>query len=367
MKIAVALSGGTDSTTVALRLKEQGHEVVGLTMRLCPDLTGLPGGSRARQRARQGLAEHGCPQCVAPCACVDARQAAGQLGIRHEILDFRKEFERAVIGPFVEGFGRGETPNPCSLCNREMKFGRLLEAARSLGAEFLATGHYARVEQDGAKPRLFRALDRSKDQTYFLALVPNQNFSRALFPLAGDLKSRVKEEVAGRGLGSSDSFTSTEICFLRENSHVDFLLQRKPEIFQTGSIVDTRGKILGNHAGLPRYTVGQRKGIGLSGREPWYVVRLLPEKNQLVVGSRQDLMTKRVRLKDMNWQNEPEGGEFSARVQIRYRQLPAEANVRKTGKTEAVVEFAEPVRAVTPGQIGVLYQADELLGGGVIV
>jgi len=285
MKIAVALSGGVDSTTVAKRLLDQGHEVIGLTMQLCPDLSGIPATPQAMAKAQPGLLEHDCATCVAPCACLDGRAVAQSLGIQHELLDFRDQFETLVIKPFVDYFSQGVTPNPCAFCNQAIKFGILLDHALALGADAMATGHYVDLDTSTGPQVLKRARDRAKDQTYFLSLVPHQRFEHVMFPLSESTKQEVSAQALKTGLVAQQTGTSNEICFLRELSYVDFLRHRVPQAFISGDIVDSSGKKLGRHNGLPHFTIGQRRGIGIAARHPLYVVSLNTRENQVVVGT----------------------------------------------------------------------------------
>lgn len=366
MKIAVALSGGVDSTAVAYQIKQAGHEVVGFTMRLCPDVSGLPATKSSRRQARPGLAEHGCSQCIAPCACVDGRRAAKELGIRHEIVDFRSKFEELVITPFVHDFLQGVTPNPCALCNREMKFGLLWQAAQELGCTKLATGHYASLGEDEQGPYLMRAFDQSKDQTYFMSLVPRENFRHAWFPLGPRSKTAIQTEMQHQGLEPTHQITSTEICFLRERSYSDFLYERQPEAFQPGLIVDQKGQPLGEHQGLARYTIGQRKGLGVAAAHPLYVIRLEPISNRVVVGPDQALWSDTVTVKQVNWMVPMPFTGTTVQVMIRYRQQPVNAQMTKSDEHSCVVTFDHPVRAVTPGQVAAIYQDGRVIAGGVI-
>ncbi|MEW6517024.1 MAG: tRNA 2-thiouridine(34) synthase MnmA [candidate division FCPU426 bacterium] len=380
--MAVALSGGVDSTAAARQLLAEGHEVFGLTMQLCPDLSELAPTSRTQARAQAGLPEHGCSQCVAPrpdgygtiprglptvgfaspCACVDGVEAAKRLGVEHHLLDLRPEFEARVIGPFVAGFSRGLTPNPCALCNREIKFGLLLDRARDLGADGLATGHYACLENGPDRPRVLRALDETKDQTYFLSLVPHARFEQVRFPLC---RQRKRELTASAGQA-----TSTEICFLREHAYADFLHQRAPGAFVPGDIVDLEGRVLGEHQGLPHYTIGQRRGLGVAAPHPLYVVSLDPGRNRVIVGPDEALWTRTLRVGRVNWLAEPDRAareDEEMDVMIRYRQRPVPARVRRQGDADCLVSFSQPVRAVTPGQVAAFYRGGRLLGGGEIV
>ena len=364
MKIAVALSGGVDSTAVALRLLRAGHDVFGITMQVCPDLSGLKRPPSAS--ARPGLAAHGCAFCEAPCACVDATAVARELGIRLELVDFRKEFEERVIAPFVGEFFSGRTPNPCAYCNREMKFGLMRQRALDLGAEAYATGHYVRLEPGKPHPVLRRALDPARDQSYFLALVPSARFTRVLFPLGESFKTENQAEVDAAQVHLDPPVTSNEICFLRDIDYVDFLHLRQPAGFTPGEIVNSAGKVLGHHRGLPAYTVGQRRGLGLSAAAALYVVRVEAETNRVVAGIDAELWAREVAVSDLNWLADPLQPGDPVWAQIRYRQKPMIARWLASDQGSAVIQFESPVRAVTPGQVAALYDGDRLLGGGII-
>lgn len=365
MKIAVALSGGVDSTAAALRLRRDGHQVLGLTMRLCPDLSALEPPGRPSEN-RPDPPPHGCSWCTDPCACQEGPTVARELGIPHEVLDLRSEFERRVISPFLDRFADGLTPNPCALCNREIKFGLLREAALALGAQALATGHYVRMEQSNGHFRLLRGLDRGRDQSYFLALVPRARFRSVCFPLGEAYKSDVAREVAAAGVRPHDVPTSNEICFLQDRSYAAFVRSRKPAAFRPGEIVDEQGKILGEHQGLPAYTIGQRRGLGVAAPEPLYVLRLEARANRVVVGPDASLWLRSARLRHLQWLQEPPRPGAPVEAQIRYRQTAVPARLEPDGDGGARLEFARPVRAVTPGQVAALYHQQNLLGGGLI-
>lgn len=364
MKVAVALSGGVDSTAAALALRRAGHEVFAITMRVCPDLSGIP--ARRADRRQTAPEGHGCLHCVAPCACLDAAAVAREAGLRHEQVDLRAEFEAAVIAPFLDGFAAGRTPNPCATCNREMKFGLLADAARHLGAEAYATGHYVRLTEDPSGPVLSRGQDPQRDQSYFLAHVPAERFTRVRFPLGGTFKDENRREVEAAGWHTRPTVSSSEICFLHDLEYRDLLRARRPEAFRPGEIVDGTGRVLGTHSGLPGYTIGQRRGLGVAAPTPLYVIRLEADTDRVVVGPDADLWQSSVRLEALNWLVPPPADPFPVLAQVRYRQAPVAAScwVRTDGGADLV--FARPVRAVAPGQITALYAGDRLLGGGVI-
>lgn len=365
MKIAVALSGGVDSTAAVLKLKRAGHDVFGVTMQICPDLSEFAG--RHPERRTHAVPDGGCTQCIAPCACTDAAQAAREAGIRLERIDLRAEFEREVITPFLDEFSAGRTPNPCAVCNRGMKFGRLARIARELGAEAFATGHYARCERGtNGDAVIRRALDGRRDQTYFMSLVHSEQFAGVQFPLGEALKDDVRREVAETGWHVRPVAASVEICFLKDLNYVEFLRARRPDAFRPGDVVDESGRVLGEHRGLPAYTVGQRRGMGVAAPEPLYVIRLEIETNRVVAGPDRSLWTATADVGDVNWLATPAVPEIEVSAQIRYRQPPEPAHLRVLPGGGVRLTFNRPVRAVTPGQIAVFYDGDRLLGGGKI-
>lgn len=342
-KVLVAMSGGVDSALAAALLLEQGHEVIGATMRLW--------------------------EADDDRAGADARSVAQTLGIAHHVVDFRAEFKRQVVEPFIEVYCAGQTPNPCVGCNREVKFGWLAEFGRSLGAERIATGHYARIEPSSAGNRfvLKRGLDRLKDQSYFLFRIPAAELSRIIFPLGRLTKNAVRTMAAERDLGVSQRSESQDICFIPEGGYESLIRQERPGAFAPGPILDSSGLVLGEHRGLPAYTVGQRKGLGIASSEPYYVLALDRENNALIVGRKNELQGNAFGLEQLNWCSidRPEES-FSASVQIRYRSTPARANVipRKDGSVR--VEFVDEQPAITPGQSAVFYDEETVLGGGTI-
>ncbi len=337
MKIAVALSGGVDSAAVALRLKQAGHEIIGITLDFCQDGKGMAG-----------------------------FKIAQRLGIRHEQVSPVAEFNRLVIKPFVRAFTAGLTPNPCACCNRDIKFGLLREYAFALGVEALATGHYARLVWQNDKPLVKRADDFEKDQTYFLSLVPMEKFKKVLFPLSEDTKSQVWNEMQSAGWQFQKDEASKEICFLGSRSYTDLLQEKVPEAFKSGEIVDESGRVLGEHNGLPNYTIGQRRGLGVAASHPLYVIRLEADANRVVAGPDQALWSRTARLQDVNWFIDPPAGEMRVQTQIRYRQRPVPARMKILENNQLLLSFEEPVRAVTPGQVGAVYHDHCLVAGGEI-
>lgn len=355
MNVLVAMSGGVDSSVTAALLKEQGHEIVGLFMR-----NGVTAGTAA-QSNKQG--------CCSLADSQDARFVASQLGARFYVLNFAEDFQR-VIDYFVSEYKRGRTPNPCAVCNTDLKFGKLLEYAKAVGAEKVATGHYARVEHKDGRWRLYRGADRSKDQSYYLFGLTQEQLSRALFPLGGLTKPQVRE-LAGRfELKTRDKAESMEICFVPEGDYRAVVAKHSPDALVRGEIVSTSGEKLGEHDGVAGFTIGQRRGIGIAAPKALYVVKLEPETNTVVVGDLEDLEIERIRVAKLNWiafEDLAEGQQLRAIVKVRYRHEGDPATIIG-GKDSVEVKFDQPIRAATPGQCAVFYapDSDEVLGGGWI-
>ena len=370
--IAVAMSGGVDSSTVAALLVRQGHAVVGLTMQLW------------NQRRLPELAAAGATgRCCSLDDVYDARRVAEQIGIPYYVVNFEKQFEEQVVKPFVAEYLAGRTPIPCTLCNNYIKFDRFLEMADAVGARQIATGHYARIRYDEPTGRyqLLRGRDESKDQTYFLFGLTQAQLGRTLFPLGELTKPEVRELAGSLGLAVAVKPDSQEICFVPNGDYAAFmnayLKETGVEPAQTrGEIVSTDGRRLGEHEGVYRYTVGQRKGLGIAAPEPLYVIATDPQTQRVVVGSSDDLLRQRFYVRDVNWISigEP-SGPVRAQVKIRNKHagaaatlIPACPSGTRAGQEayRAEVVFDEPQRAVTPGQGAVFYDGDLVLGGGWI-
>jgi tRNA-specific 2-thiouridylase len=354
-RIVAAMSGGVDSSVMAALLHRAGYEVLGVSMQLF-DKTRLEGGTGSEGR------------CCTLDDFQDARRVAYEAGFPHYVVDFEARFRDTVIESFIEGYLRGETPSPCILCNQHVKFATLLERAEALGAGHVATGHYARITRDGAGYHLHRATDPQKDQSYFLFAHTQETLARTLFPLESFTKAEVRALGRELGLHLSDKPESQEICFVGEGRYDAFIESegRDPALGE-GEIrhVDD-GRVLGVHRGHWRYTLGQRKGLGVAHAEPLYVVRTDPRANLVWAGPESALYTAACEAREVSWCLAPPGGPLACEAKVRSRGEAAEALVIPLGPGRVKVAFAEPQRAVTPGQAVVFYRGDEVLGGGWI-
>ena len=375
--IAVAMSGGVDSSTVAAMLAHEGdgaaasrNAVVGLTLQLW-DQTRLAGRHGIPDAANGSKAG----RCCSLDDVYDARRVARQLGIPYYVVNQEERFEQDVVRPFVEEYLAGRTPIPCSLCNNHLKFDQLLQTARSIGASQIATGHYAVNEFDPKRGRwiLKRPADLAKDQTYFLFGLTQEQLAHTLFPLGRLTKPEVREIARQHGLALAEKPDSQEICFIPGGDYKQFLTayleeqgERVPET--AGELVDSKGAVLGRHEGIFNFTVGQRKGLGVSSPTPLYVLNIDPASHRVTVGADAELATRSLRARRINWISIPElTGPMRVQIKIRHRHEPAWATLEPAGEGEVLATFDEPQRAVTPGQSAVFYDGDEVVGGGWIV
>jgi tRNA-specific 2-thiouridylase len=337
-RVAVALSGGIDSSASALLLKEAGCEVIGVHMRLWDS-----------------------PLCDYQAG--RAENICRILEIPYHQVDLQKEFERCVVDYFCREYQQGRTPNPCVACNQHIKFGLLLDKALSLGAGYLATGHYAGVEHSGDGHRLLKAADTRRDQSYFLYTLTQEKLGHVLFPLGGHSKDEVKQMAKQAGLPAA-ARSSQDICFISQRNYGSFLSQRFSA--QPGDVVDTRGRKLGQHRGIAFYTIGQRHGLGLASGNPLYIIRIEPERNRIVLGHEKELYSRKLVARKLNWISGKVPQEpITAKARIRYKSKEAEANLFFSNDS-VDVHFAQPQKAITPGQAIVFYNGDEVLGGGII-
>ena len=355
MRIVVAMSGGVDSSVAAALLAEQGHEVIGVSMQLY-DNEGDGGSSFG--------------SCCSIDDLHDARRVATAIGIPHYILNLERQFNEQVVSNFVGEYAAGRTPLPCTHCNSDLKFTTLLERATGFGAEAVATGHYARVERTPVGSfQLKRGKDPAKDQSYFLFALTQTQLARAVFPVGDRPKDSVREYARARKLPVASKPDSQEICFIPDHDYAAFVSSHAPHTPAPGAIVDETGRVLAQHGGIHRFTVGQRKGLGLSVSPtgtPMYVLELRPHEQQVVVGPKSSLERTRLTASGVNWIEGRPAGQSRASVQIRHRHPAAPATVRALDDASAEVVFDEPQIAITPGQAAVFYDSDVVIGGGWI-
>jgi tRNA-specific 2-thiouridylase len=366
MKIAVAMSGGVDSSAAAAILKEQGHELVGFTMQLWDQRRGI------------NVDENGDPlpsRCCSLDDVYDARRVAEELGFPFYVLNLERDFERDVVQPFVNSYLTGETPIPCVSCNSRLKFASLDRLAVSLGCEKVATGHYARVGFDEATSRykLLRGLNEQKDQSYFLWELTQEQLSRAMFPLGEMSKPEARDAARQHNLAVAEKKESQEICFVPDGDYAGFIDRYLEAENATdrlpgeGAIVDATGRVLGKHGGIHRYTIGQRRGIGIADERPLYVISINADENKVVVGQQEELLTSEFTATGVNWIIGEPTRDVRAEVRVRYRHTAAPATISPLANGRVRVVFDEPQRAITPGQATVFYDGDEVIGGGWIV
>lgn len=350
-KVVVAMSGGVDSSVAAALLKEQGYDVTGMMMRLWSE----PGKEDSNR-------------CCTPDSMAQARRVAGILDIPFYVVDAKEVFRETVVQYFLNGYANGETPNPCLLCNRQIRWTFLLSHALALGAEFMATGHYVRrMKDEGGRIELLRAVDHTKDQSYVLHVLTQEKLKHALFPIGDYPKAEIRA-IAGRfGLPTASRKDSQDLCFLAGEDYRNFLKRNAPEILQPGNIETLDGRVIGEHSGLANYTIGQRKGLGVASPVPLYVITKNAKNNALIVGTQEQMGTTELTARDVNWV----GGEappepFRTEVKIRYTAKEVPATVMPMDGGQAKVKFDSPVRDATKGQAAVFYIGEKMLGGGII-
>jgi tRNA-uridine 2-sulfurtransferase len=351
MRIVVAMSGGVDSSVAAALLSEQGHDVIGLSMQLYD------------QRG-----EHVFGSCCTLDDLYDARRVASALGFPHYIVNFEHRFQETVVSNFVREYASGRTPLPCAHCNSDLKFSTLVDRARGLGAEQVATGHYARVEQSaGGRWLLMRGADPDKDQSYFLFSLTQEQLARAVFPVGVLTKPEVREQARRLGLKVADKPDSQEICFVPDGDYAAFVAKREPDVERPGAIIDADGETLGSHGGVHRFTIGQRKGLGVSSPSPLYVLHIDADAGQVTVGPRSALDRTTLTASGVNWiaMDAPDQWQ-TVSAQIRHRHPAAPGRVRAPGGGQAELVFDTPQPAITPGQAVVFYDGDVVVGGGWI-
>jgi tRNA-specific 2-thiouridylase len=358
--VLVAMSGGVDSSTAAALLVERNFQVIGVTMQMRRE---------ADEQNGRGASERSGPSRRAVSSVEDARRVASMLGIEHHVLDLRELFRKAVVEPFIAEYRAGRTPNPCIACNRRVKFHALIEMADELGARFVATGHYARVERDSSAGRflLLRGADRSKDQSYALCGLAQEQLARVLFPLGAMTKREVRKKAESLGLPVAAKRESQDICFVPDGDYARFIREAEPGAVRPGPILDTSGRVLGQHEGIAFFTIGQRHGLRLNSRQPLYIVAIDAKRDAVIVGGRDELSSRSVLVRDVNFVSV---AELNAAVRVfgklRSTMPEAACALENADEGRLLATFDEGQRAVTPGQAAVFYDGDRVLCGGVI-
>ncbi len=350
-RVLVAMSGGVDSSIAAAILKEQGYEVIGATMKIW---------------SSEQCGKHGSRSCCSLQDIEDAKRVCAALGIRHYVLNFEEVFRKEVIDYFASEYLAGRTPNPCIVCNEKIKFGRLLKKAMEMECDFISTGHYARIENNGIY-KLKEAADKSKDQSYVLFSLSSAQIQKVIFPIGDFTKDNVKARAEELGIGVYKKPESQEICFVPDDNYQNFIKEYCGAEIKEGDIVNAAGKVLGRHNGFWNFTIGQRKGLGVSHRTPLYVVDIRPDENIVVAGEFSEVKKKRLVVRGVSWFYKGSSNDsFEAEVKIRYNHKKAKAWLKAIGGNGVEVEFQEAQEAVTPGQAAVFYDNEYVLGGGWI-
>lgn len=354
-KALVAMSGGVDSSVAAYLTKKAGYETIGVTMKLYENETA-------------GICSD--KTCCSLSDIEDARNVAYDLGIPYYVFNFTGNFEENVIDRFIRAYEEGKTPNPCIDCNRYLKFEKLMERGRELGQDYVVTGHYAIVEKDPASGRylLKKSVDQHKDQSYVLYSLTQEQLAHVMFPLGGMCKEQTRKIAEEQGFVNARKHESQDICFVPDGDYAAFIRRFTGKDYPDGDFVDQEGNVLGTHKGIIKYTIGQRKGLGLALPHPMYVCRKDMEKNQVILGENRDLFHSSFEIENINWiSTEPPKGEIQVEAKVRYSQKASPAVVHPLSENRARVEFREPQRAITPGQACVMYDGEYVVGGGTIV
>jgi tRNA-specific 2-thiouridylase len=350
-KVVVAMSGGVDSSVAAALLKEQGYDVIGMMLRLWSE----PGKEDSNR-------------CCTPDSMAQARRVAARLGIPFYVIDAKDVFRETVVQYFLDGYARGETPNPCLMCNRQIRWTFLLEHALALGADYMATGHYVRIQKANDGYQLLRAVDRSKDQSYVLHVLNQEKLARALFPIGDYPKTEIRAIAEKFGLPTASRKDSQDLCFLAGEDYRHFLQRNAAEMLQPGKIETRGGNTVGTHTGLANYTIGQRKGLGIASPVPLYVLGKDSLTNALIVGTQEELGSRDLVAREVNWlSGEAPPEPFRAEVKIRYTAKDAEAWITPLEENQVQVQFDTPQRDITAGQAAVFFRDDLLIGGGIIL